>query len=138
MLVTRSLSSAGQPLRVTAVCAVTDAPGDLVQVAGERVGNDYSVTKVDPLQPNAKPAIGVIIAKISDSRCVVQFEGEVKGVYLDLDPGKHYFAGTDGRPTQTAPSPAAGAKLYLQIVGVALAADTLYLRPEADMKVRKG
>lgn len=138
MLVSRPLNGAGQPFRVTAVCDLTDAIGDLVHIKGSRIGSDYTVEKVDVTKASAKPSIGIIVAKLAEDRCVVQFEGEVKGIYLDLLPGKHYFAGANARPSQSPPNPAAGGKTYLQLVGVALAEDTLYLKPEPGMKVKKG
>lgn len=138
MLVSRPLNGAGQPFRVTAVCDPADAIGDLVHVKGSRSGPDYTVEKVNITQPSAKPTIGIIVAKLATDRCVVQFEGEVTGIYSNLAPGRHYFAGADARPSQSPPNPALGGKAYLQLVGVALAEDTLYLKPEPGMKVRKG
>jgi len=138
MLLSRPLFSGTHTSRMTALCASTEAVGDIVKVTGDRVGLDYQVSKVDLATPGATPGVGVIVAKIGTTRCVVQIEGEIKGVYAGLTPGRTYFAGLDSRPSHTPPTPAVGGRAYLQTIGVALAADTLYLRPESDMKVRVG
>lgn len=133
MLVVRPL---GGKARVTASCLTTDAVGDLVYVAGSIAGNDYDVAKVDVGDYTKMPAFGVIVAKLSTTRCVVQMSGEVVGIYTGLTEGRVYFAGSDGRPSLTPPAPGLSGRAYLQSVGLAVSADVLKIEPINDMKVR--
>ena len=135
MIVTRPQ---GTQIRGTAVCVGSDSPGDLVYVTGGLTGFDYQVTKADVTQYFKMPVIAVIISKISSTRAVVQFEGEIKNQYTGLVPGRVYFVGSTGRPSLTPPIPGAGARAYVQSIGVAIDQTILKLTPVADMKVRVG
>lgn len=136
MLVSRPL--AGARTKTTAACQSSDSVGDLVYVSGSFSGNDYVVTKADVTQYVKMPTIAVITVKLSPTRCVIQFSGEVPGLYTGLSVGRVYFVGTDSRPTAVPPTPGLGQRLYLQSIGVAVDADVLRLNPLDDMKVRVG
>lgn len=133
MLVSRSLS---QKERVTASCGVGDAVGDVVYVSGAKSGADYSVTKTDPTAYASMPGLGIVIYKISATRCVVQLSGEVLGLYTGLTPGRVCWVGLDSRPTQTPPAAPISGRAYLNALGIATSTDILLLRPTDDMKVR--
>lgn len=124
--------------RITAICAVGDAVGDFVYINGPLIGADYSVTKADVTQYTKVPSIGVIIHKLSATKCVVQMSGNVTGIYTGLTPGRSYWLGTNGQANILPPSPAILGKAYLQLVGVALDPNILKLELEKDMKVRIG
>jgi len=100
-------------------CLVTDEVDDLVYQDGAD-----AVSRTDPLDGAKMPAVGIIIQKISDTRAVVQYDGEV--ATTGLSPGARYFVGAAGTPA-TSP-PAGPARRYAQEIGVALNATTLLLR----------
>lgn len=137
MLVTRPL---GYRAKTTAICAAEDAVGDFVYVAGGANGFEYQVSKADISHPEKMPVIAVIIAKISETSCVIQFYGEVRDVYTGLIPGKLYFVGSDGRPSISPPSPAGGenSRAYIQAAGVAVGESVLLFNPANELKIRVG
>lgn len=135
MIVTRPLSSAGFG---TAACDTSDAVGDLVYIAGPKTGPDYTVAKVDPSDFSKFPAVAVIIAKITSTRAVIQFGGEVRGIYTGLTPGRVYWAGSTGTPVLSPPSPVLSGKMRWQSVGVAVDSDTLRLEPLKNAVTRVG
>jgi hypothetical protein len=109
-----------------AYCFSTDAVGDLVYIMGPKLGVYYQVAKVDIDDPAKMPAVGVIIAKVSPTECVVQTDGIVRGFYSGLVTGRPAFAGIDARATTTFVRPTSGYRL-LQIVGVSLSSMDLLL-----------
>jgi hypothetical protein len=135
MIVLRPLADNPQS---TAACSETDAVGDLVHVSGPVQDGQISVTKVDITEYAKMPSIGVIVSKLSPTRCVVQMEGEIKGVYSNLSPGRIYFVGLSGQPVAAPPTPAPGGKAYLQPVGVALGEDVLALKLHLNLTVLRG
>lgn len=135
MIVSRPLADNPQ---TTAACAETDEVGDLVYVSGSMQAGDLTVTKVDVSQFAKMPSIGVIINKLGPTRCVVQMEGEIRGVYHDLTPGRVYFAGSAGQPVLSPPTPTPGGKTYLQPVGVALSDNVLSLKLQINLTVLRG
>lgn len=138
MLVTRPL---GYRAKTTAICAVEDMVGDFVYVTGGFTeAAEYQVSKADISHPEKMPVIAVIIAKISDTSCVIQFYGEVRNVYTGLVPGKLYFVGSDGRPSMSPPTPPVGvnSRAYIQAAGVAVDEDILLFNPANEMKIRVG
>jgi hypothetical protein len=138
MIVTRPAGSAGSASRATASCDSGDAVGDLVYVSGNFSSGDYQVRKADVTQYVKMPVIAVIIAKLTSTRAVIQFEGEIKNQYTGLTPGRTYFVGANGRPSSTPPTPGPGQRAYVQPIGVAVDQTVLRLTPIPDMKVRIG
>lgn len=134
MKVLRPLKDTGY---ATAVCSVTDNVGDLVYITGDLIGPDYQVARVDPLNEKM-PAVAVIVSKISAARAVIQFDGNVKGIYNTLVAGKTYFASELGRPSLTPPAPTLGGKAYVQPIGVAVDSDVLKLSPSEQMTILRG
>lgn len=136
MFVTRLLSDR---TKTTAICTAEDMVGDLVYVSAGISGSEYQVAKADVSHPEKMPVIAVIIAKLSETRCVIQLQGEVRNVYTGLVPGKIYFVGADGRPTTTPPAPmGAGLKAYIQTAGVAVGESVLLFNPVNEIKIRIG
>ena len=117
----------------TAICGSGDSVGDLLHINGNIVGSDYQAEKADPIN-NKMPAIAVIVYKITTTRAVVQFEGNVN-VYTGLTAGKTYYVDSLGRPALTPPSAPIGGKAYVQPVGVALDANALQLKPSKQMVI---
>lgn len=135
MIVTRPLSTTGFG---TATCSSGDIVGDLVYISGPKVGPDYSVGKADPSDFSKFPAVAAIVAKLSATRAVIQFGGEIKGIYAGLTPGKVYWTGPTGIPVSTPPSPGIGGTMRWQSVGVAVDTDTLRLEPLKNAVTRTG
>lgn len=136
MLITRPLSAR---TKTTAICSANDLVGDLVYVTAGLSGSEYQVAKADISTPEKMPVIAVIIAKLSNTRCVIQLQGEIKGVYTGLIPGKTYFVGADGRPSALPPSPlGSGSKAYIQAAGVAVDDTILLFNPVNELKIRVG
>lgn len=124
------------PQHFTASCNTTDDVGHLVRISGPTVGSSYSVTRVDITDPQKMPAIGIIISKPSPSMCVVQRLGTVDvslaGV-SSLVPGRLCFVGPDAMPSATLPSPAPGAYVMIQAVGIGTGPSTFELDPSSSM-----
>lgn len=135
MIVTRPLSSTGFG---TATCDSGDSVGDLVYISGPKLGSDYQVQRADPSDYAKFPAVAVIVAKLSSTRAVLQFQGEVKGVYTGLIPGKIYWAGASGSPSATPPVAGVGGKMRVQSIGVAVDTDVLRLEPLKNAITRIG
>lgn len=136
MLVARPLAA---PIRATATCASTDAVGHLVYASGD-FGNDgsYTVTKADTAQFVKMPVIGVIITKLSPTRAVIQFDGEIANTYAGLVTGRIYFVGDDGYPALVPPTPAPAGRAYVQSIGVAVDPGVLRLNLVKTMITRIG
>jgi len=118
------------PQSFLANCQASDAVGDLVYVSDDMVGGLYTVMKVDYEDRAKMPAMGMIVAKIDDTACMVQVQGEVRDLYTGLTPGRYCFIGNGARLTQVVPStPDVGVR-YSQPAAYALASNTLLLRME--------
>jgi hypothetical protein len=86
------------------------------------------VSKVDINDTLTHPLLGVIIQKLSSTKCVVQIGGEVKGVYTGLTAGLQLFVDANSRLTHTVPSrPATGVR-SLYPMAIALSNNVLLLR----------
>jgi hypothetical protein len=114
---------------------LTDQVGDAVYIRGAANGY-YKVARVDVSTVNKMPSIGVIIRKWGFTNALVQFFGELNGVYSGLVPGKRYFLDTSGRPALIPPNPAStGGRAYTQIIGIALDVEVLFINPEKNFIV---
>jgi len=135
MIVARPRSESGL---VTAVCTVAEVVGDLVYISGAKVGSDYSVRTVDNTLVTKMPAIGVIIAKPTPTKAVVQLQGETS-VFSGLTPGTTYWVGDTGQPTGTPPVPSGpGARKYWQSIGVATDSGKIKLDFTKVLRTRVG
>jgi hypothetical protein len=118
-----------------AVCTAADLAGDFVSINGPESAGFYSVGKVDPLVSATMPAIGVITSKSTATRCFVQTLGELAAI--GLTPGGRYWIGRDAQIAASWPVPLAGEVIVVQVVGVALTATKLLLRPDlSPVKLR--
>jgi hypothetical protein len=114
---------------------LTDQVGDAVYIRGAANGF-YKVARVDVSTVTKMPAIGVIIRKWGSTDALVQFYGELNGIYSGLDPGKRYFIDTSGKPALVPPDPVStGGRAYTQIIGVALDVEVLYVNPAENFVV---
>jgi hypothetical protein len=124
----------GSSLFVPSFCFSTDAVGDFVYIFGDKVGDNYQVSKADQDVATKMPAVGVIIEKPSATDCVVQLSGIVRGIYTGLTPQKRYFLGADSRPTVAFARPTSGFRV-VQVLGLALASGEFLLRFEKPIIV---
>lgn len=122
--------------RITAICLSSDGVGAAVYATGPKVGADYQVSSVDVTDFSKSPAVGIITAKISSTRAVVQTGGIVPG-YSGLTPGMLYFSGSDAQPTLTPPTPGVSAIAVVQALGVAIDATSIRFNPLLPV-VRQG
>jgi hypothetical protein len=82
------------PTRFEARCSADVKVLDLVHVAGES-----EVRLCDPRDRSRMPAVGAVVAKLSETIAVVQVDGEIDG-YVGLSSGRTHFVGADGRPAE--------------------------------------
>lgn len=120
-----------------AQCQVGDGVGATVYITGDRVGQYYQVSTTDPSVRGKMPAVGMIVEKMTDTTCVVQFGGNVEGVYSGLTPGELLFVEDTGGLDNEMPTPAGGTPRYVQVVGASLAADVIKLEPNMMMTRRR-
>lgn len=128
---------AADTILATATCTVAEQAGDLVYIAGPRIGADYDVRRADITAFGKMPAVAVILYKVGATRAIIQFQGEV-GLYTGLTPGRVYWVGDSGQPVLAPPTVTTGERKYWQPVGVATDSDRLYLRFYKDLKTRVG
>ena len=135
---TRPPSLASFPSKwLKANCQATDSVGDCVCIAAEYTGGRYQVTKADPTDINRMPAVGVIVAKTTDTNCKVQFLGEMNGsLYSGLPIGKPLFVGADGRLSAAVPNPPVAGYAFAQAMGLSGASSRVVLVPNFFMTKR--
>lgn len=109
-------------------CLATDAIGDCVYATADPIGGIYQVTKCNPYTLETLPSIGIIRSKTTDTRCEVQYSGEMAGVYGSLDLSKPLFIGFDGGLTQVVPAPNGG-PVWVQQMGKPLGQTIVLIRP---------
>lgn len=123
-----------------ATCDIADSVGNVVYISNNITisDNTYTVAKVDISNYNKVPGIGIIVAKSSATKCIVQTEGEAVGIYTGLTAGRVYFIGVDSNPTLVPPAPPISGFIYLQAIGTALDSNVLELDFNAEVHKRVG
>lgn len=109
-------------------CLGTDLAGDFIYYTGDPVAGYYQVTKVDVTDPDTIPSPGVIIEKLSTTRCFVQTFGIMSATGLVAQ--KPYWIGADSQLSDAPPPRQAGLIVYAQVIGVAMSSTELLLRPQ--------
>lgn len=117
---------------LVAECLATDAVGDAVYARAPD-GGVYRVTKVDPSTISKMPAIGIIVAKASDTACTIQHGGIVSGIYGGLELRKPLYVDADGGLTQVLPVLAPGQRMFKQAMGMAIDDSEFLLTPSPDL-----
>lgn len=102
-------------------CEATAAVNDIVH---QDSINDTKVI-VNTNNTEVKPSIGVIIEKVTSTRCKVLILG-IQAGYTGLSIGSKIFLDTNGTPTSTKPSTG-----YVQTLGIAVSATQIYFTPNA-------
>jgi len=116
-----------QRKRIDAFCSISEVVGKFVYISGDRVGKTYTVSTVDPFTRDKMPAVGLVIQKYTDTKCIVQLFGEVKNLFTSLIPGHYVFVGANGDLTQFPVSPFPGVGVFHQSAGIAFASDVVFL-----------
>lgn len=116
---------------IEAYCGANDAVGTAVRIAGVE-NSTITVTPVNPAYPAQMPAYGLLVQKLTATRCLVQRWGDVT-LPLDaaLETGKVCYVGPDARLTTTQPSADSGVTgvYVLQTVGHATGPSTVDFLP---------
>lgn len=114
---------------ITAYCGSLDRTGQVVRVVGVELGG-VIVAPVNPENPEQMPGYGLIVEKLSPTRCVVQRWGDVRlALDVPLEPGKVCYVARDATLTTTQPTPSISGVYVLQTVGLATGVDTLDFSP---------
>ena len=137
MIVTRPRVEGGNGSLATAACTAAEAVGDLVYISDNKVGADYTVRKADVTDFAKMPAVAVVISKLSPTRAVIQFGGEV-GLYSGLTAGHLYWVSDTGVPSLTPPVAGIGQRKYWQAVGLAVDSGRIRLEFNKSLKTTVG
>lgn len=121
---------------VVADCVASDAVKDIVHISADAVGGTYQATSLDINSTVVQLALGVIIRKLTTTRCVVQVGGEVVGIYTGLTPGGPLFVDGFSRLTHTVPTQPTTGVRWAYLVAQALSNDALLLRVQTPIKLR--
>lgn len=116
---------------IEAFCSVTDTVGLAVRIAGVE-NNTITVTPVNPAHPAQMPAYGLLVQKITATRCLVQRWGDATlPTETSLEPGKVCYVGPDARITTRQPdADQSPTGIYvLQTVGHATGPSTVDFSP---------
>jgi hypothetical protein len=118
-----------------AICTVSEQVGNVVYLLSTDNGKDV-VRNTDLSNYEKLPGVGIIIDKASSVSCRVQWLGETPSLYSGLQVGKYYFIDTDSTPTLIPPVPTT-VDLFIQIVGVAVSATRIFVKPDDTLTKRK-
>jgi len=120
---------------IVADCPAATDVKKVVYISADEVGGVYQVDLVDIDSTTIYPALGVVIRKLSTTRCVVQIGGELVGMYSGLTPGRQLFVNGSAELTHVVPSrPAVGVRLVYPMA-VALSSDALLLRALSPVRL---
>ncbi len=131
-----SIRKRAQAERVVADCQVAEAVGDMVRVSAAAVGGIYQVTKLDITNGVVQLPLGMVILKLTTTRCVVQVGGEILGIYTGLTPGKQLFINNASRLTHVVPTPPGSGVKSVHLAAQALSTDALFLRIQVPSVIR--
>lgn len=90
---------------IEAYCGTEDRIGTAVRISGVE-NSTITVTPVNPAYPAQMPAYGLLVRKITPTRCLVQRWGDVTlPPESVLEPGKVCYIGPDASLTTSQPAP---------------------------------
>lgn len=133
-----SLEELSRSRTIYADCLSSDSIGTAAYVTGPSVLGYPQVTACDITTPGKYPAVGVIVSKLTSTRCLLQAVGDVAVFPSILTPGKTYFVGLDAFPTEIPPIAPLGGRVAIQTLGVALDASRLLLSVTPVRFIRSG
>lgn len=121
---------------VVADCPASAAVKNVVYVSADEVAGVYQVGLIDINSTTTYPLLGVIIKKLTTTRCVVQVGGELAGVYSGLNPGRQLFVNTSSELSHSVPThPPSGVRLVYP-AALALSSDVVLLRAGTPTIIR--
>jgi hypothetical protein len=120
---------------LVADCDSADAVGDMVRISADEVLGIYQVGKLNILSNDYDLPLGMIIAKPEATKCVVQRDGEVRGVYSGLTPGKQLFINSASRLTHSVPTHPAVGVSWVHPAAQALSSEAVLLRVQLPVKL---
>lgn len=121
---------------LVADCPASAAVKDVVYISADEVAGVFQVSLVNIDSTTTYPILGVIIRKLTTTRCVVQVGGEIEGLYTGLDPGKQLFVNSSARLSHSVPThPGSGVRLVYP-AALALADNVLLLRAGTPTIIR--
>ena len=136
MAVIAQFGRADQSVRL-AICTAAEDVGHWVYVEVEKTATDpEEVRKANPTDFNKMPAVGVIISKITATLCEVQWFGETPDVLSGLGVGEVHYLAHDGTAKSDPPIPG-GSPVFWQTLGIGLSADSLYVKPDDQLRLRR-
>jgi len=135
--VTVNVQKRAVALQFDADCPAATLVEDLVFVTGPAIGNIIQVDTVDITVVSTMPAIGIVVKKITSTRCRVRTSGEFT-ISLTLVPGKTYYVGATGQPSLVIPALSPGEVKVFQPIGYAIDTNSLLIKPDLKPIVRKG
>jgi hypothetical protein len=107
----------------------------MVRISADEIAGTYQVANLNIIVDDHDLPFGMIVEKVTTTRCIVQESGEVRGVYSGLTPGKQLFVDLSSRLTQVVPSrPATGIK-WIHPVAQALSSEVVLLRVQVPVKI---
>ena len=113
-------------------CLASDEVGHFVYVTGPSVGGFRQVTRVDVYDSTTMPAIGVITAKETATRCTVQVLGELTTPSLSPAIDRRYWVGADSKLADAPPAKIPDTIVVVQVAGTPLDSNVLMLRPDLN------
>lgn len=126
-------------------CAANVAVGKFVYLAATGTGSGsgslvaalaagVQARIADPSNRSTMPAVGVCVAKLSDTSCIIQRSGFVAGIFTNLEVGEPYNVAPGGGVARLAPVPIGGTSLWAQKIGTAWARDVLEVKPSSSLR----
>lgn len=122
--------------KVEADCLASDDVQDVVRISGPPVGGVLQVTKLNIDAPGTDMAVGVLVNKATPTRCTVQLDGTLSGIYTGLTAGRPLFVSPSGRLTHSAPVPPMVGMRSVYPAAVALDDNTIVLRFGQPTRIR--
>lgn len=120
---------------ILAFCNEADEVGKAVRITGVEM-ETITVTQVNPAYPDQMPVYGILIEKLSPTRCLVQRVGDVKlPPGGSLQPGRYCYVAPDASLTTTVPAAedSPSGVFVLQVVGLATGPAALNLSPSETL-----
>jgi hypothetical protein len=131
----RQEQSDSQSIIRDALCTIVEQVGDVVYLMTTNNGYDV-VRSAIPSDYTKLPGVGIIIDKASDVSCRVQWLGETPSLYSGLEIGKMYFLDTSSQLSLVPPVPVTE-DLFVQVIGIAVSASRLFVKPDDTLTKRK-
>jgi len=98
---------------------------------------DGLIARADPTNPARMPAVG-IVESVDGSTARVRSGLILRSVLSGLIPGKVYYVGANGRPSDTPPTALPGVEVDHQTIGIAVSTTALRVAPSTAIFIHRG